>query len=204
MRKTMKLCGLVGLVTSLAFVATVYPYGQLTNNNGGTVTGNHWELGMMLSDRTPGDGSTVIVHFGTNVSAAQAAAIGAAHDTWESIAAIDLDDTPAFNPPGANLGDGFNTHQFNVILGAGVLAVTPSITDGATGRILEADVYYSNSTRWDTSGDPRGKRVDVQSVAFHELGHFIGLAHSGEVDATMFPFIQSGTGSATPEPWGHA
>lgn len=200
MRKSIKFLGLVAGVTSLAFVATVYPYGQLTNNDGGTVTGDHWELGLSLSNRTPGDGRTVIVHFGTNVSADQAAAIGAAHDTWESIAAIDFDDSPTFNPPGANLGDGFNTHQFNVILGAGILAVTPNITDGVTGRVFESDVFYSNSTRWNTSGTPRGNRVDVQSVAFHELGHFIGLAHSGEVDATMFPFILAGTESATPEP----
>ncbi len=200
MKRSIKVIAFVALVSSAAFVGVVFPYGQLTNDESGTVTGDHWELGEVLSDRTPGDGRTVIVHFGTNVSSSQQAAIMNSHDRWEGVVAVDLDDSPSFNPPGANLGDGFNTHQFNVILPGGALAVTPNITDGTTGRMLEADVYYSNSVRWDTSGRRRGRRVDVDSVAFHELGHFIGISHVGVTDATMFPAIQRGIESRSPEP----
>jgi hypothetical protein len=35
--------------------------------------------------------------------------------------------------------------------------------------------------------------VDLRSVMTHEAGHFLGLAHTGVPEATMFPNYQNGT-----------
>ncbi|MEE9294381.1 MAG: matrixin family metalloprotease [Phycisphaerae bacterium] len=176
------------LVLVVALVGTAYPYGQLLNvNSSGVVITEVWDLNAVLSDRAPGDGRTIIIHFGNAVDAGRKAALMAAHDTWEAVVVIDFDDSPTFSPSGANLGDGFNTHVFNVILG-GALAVAPTVFNAETGQITEGDVYYSSSIQWFTgSGNCRGNKFDAQAVATHEFGHVVGIAHSGEIDATLFP-----------------
>lgn len=39
--------------------------------------------------------------------------------------------------------------------------------------------------------------VDFLSVAIHELGHSMGLAHSYTADAVMFPYYRGGTSGHT-------
>jgi hypothetical protein len=59
-----------------------------------------------------------------------------------------------------------------------VLGATSFIVDGFTGEILESDVFFNSSFPWSTAaaGDPA--RFDLESVALHESGHFVGLGHS--------------------------
>ncbi|RJO65835.1 MAG: hypothetical protein C4523_15215 [Myxococcales bacterium] len=202
MQRAIKVGTLAVMLSTMAFVATVYPYGQFMGNVSGVVVDEEWNLNQALSNRTPGDGRTVIVHFASGTASDRQVAIRAANDTWESITAVSFADNQAFQPSGAyNIGDGYNTHSFAVTLGGGgVLAFTPSVTNTSTGQILESDVYYNKVTKWDTSGNPSGPKVDVQSVAYHEIGHQVGLSHSGVSDATMFPYIQAGIASRSPEP----
>ena len=51
---------------------------------------------------------------------------------------------------------------------------------------------------WDTTGNPGPNEFDVEGVAVHELGHFVGLAHSGDFNSTMFPSVDSGAASLEP------
>jgi hypothetical protein len=103
--------------------------------------------------------------------------------------------------PGINLicfictGAGFTT-------GDGTLAVTITTTadtaSGAqfVGQIIQSDILFnpnpsgicfttSSGANCTNSGD--GEQ-DLQTVATHEIGHFLGLDHSGVVRAMMYPF----------------
>jgi hypothetical protein len=66
------------------------------------------------------------------------------------------------------------------------LAKTTVTYDPGTGAILDADIEVNTAFNEVTAND---KRVvyDLQSIMTHEIGHFIGIAHSDEEQATMFP-----------------
>jgi hypothetical protein len=68
-----------------------------------------------------------------------------------------------------------------------VLAATSFLLDATTGEILEADVFFN--TRFDWSVAPAGEsgRVDLESIAVHEIGHLLGLGHSAIGETEMTP-----------------
>ncbi|KAG8635118.1 metalloendoproteinase 2-MMP [Manihot esculenta] len=50
--------------------------------------------------------------------------------------------------------------------------------------------HYDATENWSTN--PASNQVDVESVAVHEIGHLLGLAHSQDPKAVMYPTIQYG------------
>lgn len=60
------------------------------------------------------------------------------------------------------------------------------------GQIVEADIMFNPATNFTTNATTVSDRVDFQSVATHEIGHFLGLDHTSMVSATMFPTLSNG------------
>jgi hypothetical protein len=56
---------------------------------------------------------------------------------------------------------------------------------------LAGDVHFDDAESWRT-----GSYVDVFSVALHELGHALGLAHSDDPTAAMYPYYKMVSGLA--------
>lgn len=73
--------------------------------------------------------------------------------------------------------------------GSGVVALTP-VTFFTDGRIVDADVLFNGKNFSFTTKGEIG-RFDVQDVATHELGHLLGLDHSGVCGATMYPYVDT-------------
>ena len=67
-----------------------------------------------------------------------------------------------------------------------VLGAATFLLDSATGTLLESDVYFNSRFQWSTAAGGEAGRVDLESVALHELGHMLGLGHSaiGETEVS--------------------
>lgn len=67
-----------------------------------------------------------------------------------------------------------------------VLGATSLILDATSGAIVEADIFFNTAFPWSVAASGEAGRVDLESVALHELGHFVGLGHSaiGETERT--------------------
>lgn len=71
--------------------------------------------------------------------------------------------------------------------GSSTVAITP-VYFFSNGKIDDADVLFNGSGFHFTTDDTAG-RFDVEAVATHELGHFLGLDHSGWAGASMYPYV---------------
>ena len=71
-----------------------------------------------------------------------------------------------------------------------VIALT-SVSFATDGEILDADIAFNGADHRFTTVDSGGSK-DFASIATHEVGHFLGLGHSAEVDATMAAEYENG------------
>jgi hypothetical protein len=74
------------------------------------------------------------------------------------------------------------------------LALTTVTFNPDTGEIYDADMEINTYQQRVTVTDPvPSDGYDFASIVTHETGHFLGLAHSGDLHATMFAHYQPGS-----------
>lgn len=74
--------------------------------------------------------------------------------------------------------------------GSGIVAITP-VWFFTNGQIIDADVLFNGSEFTFTTSGEVGS-FDVGDVGTHELGHLLGLDHSGWAGGTMYPYVDQG------------
>jgi hypothetical protein len=78
---------------------------------------------------------------------------------------------------------------------ANALAVTTLTYNVQTGEIYDADIEINGTSKVKFTTGDANVQIDLLSVLTHEAGHFIGIAHSPDKDATMFALYESGSTS---------
>lgn len=121
-------------------------------------------------------------------------AIQNSFSAWRNIneSRIDFEFAGATSNPATSASDRRNVLRWvNSNIATGVFAVTITTFDTSNGQITDADMQLNDRDfTWDTLG-PAGTsgvigRAMIESVVTHELGHFIGLDHPNNAQATMF------------------
>lgn len=76
----------------------------------------------------------------------------------------------------------------------GTLAKTSVTYNDETGEIYDADIEVNAANNAVTITDDRAKvNYDLLAILTHEVGHFVGVAHSAEPDAVMAPSYNPGS-----------
>ena len=140
-------------------------------------------------------------------------AVARAFDTWQNVPTASIGfafsgftSARPFDEDGVSVIGFENEPDLERVLGA-----TSFVIDDVTGEIVESDVFFNSAFQWSTSDTGQTGRFDLQSIATHEIGHFLGLAHSalGETEvrpsggrrvmassSVMFPIAFGATNSA--------
>ena len=70
-----------------------------------------------------------------------------------------------------------------------VLAFASPVAVTCSGMVAEVDITF-NAVTVDWSVGDGGRRADIETVMLHESGHLLGLDHTDNRNAVMFPSIQ--------------
>ncbi len=75
------------------------------------------------------------------------------------------------------------------------LGLTTVTYDPGTGEIFDADMEINATVPLALTDPVPAGSYDLQSIITHESGHFLGMAHSGDANATMYAFYAMGATS---------
>ena len=177
----MKRCTLAFLAIAV-LAQPAHAYLQLSTSRAGQSRGTKWQrtpVRWFASDR----GAS-----GVSASDFQAA-MARAFATWEAVPTSSV----AFQFAGFTGAEPFDDDNVSV-LGfqdqpgmERVLGATGFLLDTVTGEIVESDIFFNTAFPWSTTAQGDPTRFDLESVAVHEIGHFLGLGHSALGETEMRP-----------------
>lgn len=140
-------------------------------------------------------------------------ALKASFNVWQNIASADVEfnyrgltsvtEVSTGSDDGINLVI-FDTQTSNFIIsdavGPSVVGITVNKYSSSSGHIVDSDIIFNDREYTFTTTQPTDisqKRINLQDVATHEIGHLLGLDHTWLEHATMFPYTREGQSSVS-------
>jgi parallel beta-helix repeat protein len=128
-----------------------------------------------------------------------AGAIERAAQTWGNVSGSYVDFQVSWEPTTLLEGcDDFYVVRWKPMPPEIVCRTSALITEDAYGYELSSDFWLNSDLLWNaddpeftTNCDPNSNPLeyDIEDIAAHEIGHFVGLAHVDDPEATMCPWI---------------
>lgn len=109
-----------------------------------------------------------------------------AFQRWESVSQFKFQEAPAGSQADIVIGFYGNDHGKNDNFSAPEKTVWAHAFYPQDGRL-----HYNGEQNWSTN--PNMRQTDLETVAVHEIGHLLGLAHSNDPNAVMYADIDQGT-----------
>jgi hypothetical protein len=122
----------------------------------------------------------------------EGAAVQAAANTWNNIGV-----NFAFQYTGTHYNTYSSQNYVNEIMWGTPSQPAVALTTYwayTTGEIIECDIVFDDSYNW-SSTTPNSSQMDVQTVALHELGHWLNLKdlyNSGDSSNIMYGYVSNG------------
>ncbi|MBI4262838.1 MAG: matrixin family metalloprotease [Acidobacteria bacterium] len=171
-----------GAILLLAFSAPAHAYLHFSITVGGRSLDVKWRrspVRWFAADRGA-----------AGVSAADVqAAVTRAFATWQAVPTASI----AFEFVGSTSAEPFDDDGISVLGFQAhpemerVLGATSFLIDTTSGEIVESDIFFNSAFPWSTAGAGDPARFDLESVAVHEVGHFLGLGHSALGETELRP-----------------
>ncbi len=160
------------------------------------VTGDHFSMGSRITWSIMPDGTNlggIPSNFVSTMNQKFGAgnwinSINDAFAQWEAVANVNFAQVP---DDGAPFGSGTyqqGSPEFGDIrigglaLSSGTLSLT-LIPPPANGGSDSGDIFFNTTQNFHINSD-----YDLQSVAIHEIGHALGVGHSTDINAVMYPY----------------
>jgi len=115
------------------------------------------------------------------------AAVDASFAAWAAVADLTfvhvaVDNGVAFNAPGTNADIRLGGHAFDGAFGVLAHGYYPPVN----GDTAAGDIHFDTAETWKTTWG--GSGFNIYQVLTHELGHALGLDHTGVADSLMNPY----------------
>ncbi len=175
-------------ISASAYVLSGTKWGDPTMGTGATITWSLMSSGVSCSQEYAG---CTVQSLSSFMPANYLGEIQRAFDSWSAVANLTFvqvaDDGAYFNAPTTTsgqlrIGGHYMDGAYNVL--------AHGFYPPPNGSSAAGDIHFDTSENW-TIGYA-GSGIDIYQVFTHELGHALGLKHSGDGGALMAPYYNEG------------